>query len=140
MSEKQVLKPVSVAVGSALAGAFVFSAAANADTGVSPFSVTTLGAGYLLGAQEAEGSCGEGKCGGDKGDEAKDAAEGSCGGDKEAAEGSCGGDKEAAEGSCGGDKEAAEGSCGGDKEAAEGSCGGDKEAAEGSCGGDKETN
>ena len=114
MSEKQVVKPVAVAVGTALAGSFALSA--SADTGVSPFAITTLGAGYLLGAQEAEGSCGEGKCGGDK----EAAAEGSCGGDKEA-EGSCGGDKEA-EGSCGGDKEA-EGSCGGDKEEAEGKCG-----------------
>lgn len=88
MSEKQTLKPVAVAVGAAIAGAFAFSATANADAGVSPFSITTLGAGYLLGAQEAEGSCGEGKCGGDK--EAE--AEGSCGGDKEAAEGKCGGE------------------------------------------------
>jgi len=105
MSDKKVMKPVAVAVGTALAGAFALSATANADTGVSPFAITTLGAGYLLGAQEAEGSCGEGKCGGDKESEGKDKAEGSCGGDKEKAEGSCGGDKEKAEGSCGGDKE-----------------------------------
>jgi hypothetical protein len=142
MSEKQIAKPVAIAVGAALAGTFAVTGTASADTGVSPFALTTLSAGYLLGAAEgqcggakeeknAEGSCGEGKCGGDK------EAEGSCGGDKEA-EGSCGGDKEA-EGSCGGDKEA-EGSCGGDKEA-EGSCGGDKEAegkcGEGKCGGSK---
>jgi len=132
MSEKQVVKPVAIAVSTALAGTFAIAATADADTGVSPFAMTTLASGYLLGAQE--GSCGEGKCGGDKEAAGGDKeAEGSCGGDKEA-EGSCGGDKEA-EGSCGGDKEA-EGSCGGDKEA-EGSCGGDKEA-EGSCGGDKE--
>ena len=132
MAEKQVAKPVALAVGAALAGTFAVTGTANADTGVSPFSMTTLSAGYLLGlaegacggdkeAKEAEGSCGEGKCGGDKEGEAK-SAEGSCGGDKEA-EGSCGGDKEA-EGSCGGDKEAeakdAEGKCG------EGKCGGDK--------------
>jgi uncharacterized low-complexity protein len=116
MSDKQVVKPVAVAVGTALAGSFAISANADTDAGASPFAMTTLASGYLLGAQE-------GSCGGDK------EAEGSCGGDKEA-EGSCGGDKEA-EGSCGGDKEA-EGSCGGDKEA-EGSCGGDKEA-EGKCG------
>ncbi len=130
MAEKQVAKPVALAVGAALAGSFAVTGTANADTGVSPFQMTTLSAGYLLGgaaggdkqAKEAEGSCGEGKCGGDK------EAEGSCGGDKEA-EGSCGGDKEA-EGSCGGDKEA-EGSCGGDKEEAEGKCG------EGKCGGEK---
>ena len=112
MSEKQIIKPVAVAVSTALAGTFAIAATADADTGVSPFAMTTLASGYLLGAQE--GSCGEGKCGGDKEADTKD-GEGSCGGDKEA-EGSCGGDKEAAEGSCGGDKEAAEGSCGGDKE------------------------
>ena len=110
MSEKQVGKPVAVAVGAALAGSFA-AAQADSDSGVSPFAITTLGAGYLLGAQEAEGSCGEGKCGGDK----EAGGEGSCGGDKEG-EGSCGGDKEG-EGSCGGDKEEAEGKCG------EGKCG-----------------
>ena len=134
MAEKQVAKPVALAVGVALAGTFAVTGTAIADTGVSPFSMTTLSAGYLLGlaegagggdkeAKETEGSCGEGKCGGDKEGEANE-AEGSCGGDKEGAakeaEGSCGGDKEA-EGSCGGDKEGAakeaEGSCGGDKEA-----------------------
>ena len=134
MSEKQVLKPVTIAVSAALAGTFAIATTADADSGVSPFAMTTLASGYLLGAQE--GSCGEGKCGGDKEADAKD-GEGSCGGDKEKAEGSCGGDKEKAEGSCGGDKEKAEGSCGGDKEKAEGSCGGDKEKAEGSCGGNK---
>ena len=109
MAEKQVAKPVALAVGAALAGTFAVTGTANAETGASPFSMTTLSAGYLLGlaggdqeAKEAEGSCGEGKCGGDK--EAE--AEGSCGGDKEG-EGSCGGDKKDAEGSCG------EGSCGG---------------------------
>ncbi|MDH3266300.1 MAG: hypothetical protein OEM25_04975, partial [Gammaproteobacteria bacterium] len=100
MAEKQVAKPVALAVGAALAGTFAVTGTANADTGASPFSMTTLSAGYLLGlagddqeAKEAEGSCGEGKCGGDKESDAKD-GEGSCGGDKEA-EGSCGGDKEA---------------------------------------------
>ena len=140
MTEKQVAKPVALAVGVALAGTFAVTGTANADTGVSPFSMTTLSAGYLLGlaegacggdkeAKETEGSCGEGKCGGDKEGGATE-AEGSCGGDKEGAakeaEGSCGGDKEA-EGSCGGDKEGAA------KEDAEGKCG------EGKCGGDKES-
>jgi uncharacterized low-complexity protein len=126
MFEKQIAKPVAVAVGAALAGTFAVTGTASADTGVSPFALTTLSAGYLLGAAEgscggakeeknAEGSCGEGKCGGDKEAEGGDKdAEGSCGGDKEA-EGSCGGDKEAE----GGDKDA-EGKCG------EGKCGGDK--------------
>ena len=115
MSEKKIGKPVAVAVGAALAGSFA-AANADSDAGVSPFAITALGAGYMLGAQEAEGSCGEGKCGSDK----ESGAEGSCGGDKEG-EGSCGGDK-GAEGSCGGDKEGAEGKCG------EGKCG------EGKCG------
>jgi hypothetical protein len=125
MSKINVRKPVAIAIGAALAGSFAVTGVASADTGVSPFAMTTLSAGYMLGA-------GEGNCGGDKGE--KDKAEGSCGGDKEDkdAEGSCGGDKEDkdAEGSCGGDKDA-EGSCGGDKEDkdAEGKCG------EGKCGG-----
>ncbi|MBT8077853.1 MAG: hypothetical protein KJO31_04715 [Gammaproteobacteria bacterium] len=125
MSDKQLAKPVALAVGAALAGSFAVTGVASADTGVSPFAMTTLSTGYLLGA-------GEGSCGGDKG------GEGSCGGDK-GGEGSCGGDK-AGEGSCGGDKAGAncEGHCGGDK-AGEGSCGGDKDAegkcGEGKCGG-----
>jgi len=121
MSEKQIAKPVAIAVGAALAGSFAVTGVAVADTGASPFATTTLSAGYMLGA-------GEGSCGGDKGEE------GSCGGDK-GEEGSCGGDKgegdKDAEGSCGGDKDA-EGSCGGDKgedKGEEGKCG------EGKCGG-----
>jgi len=123
MSDIKVAKPVAIAVGAALAGSFAVTGVASADTGVSPFAMTSLSAGYMLGA-------GEGNCGGDKGEK----AEGACGGDKgEKAEGNCGGDKDA-EGSCGGDKDA-EGSCGGDKDA-EGSCGGDKKdkGAEGKCG------
>ncbi|HLU07007.1 MAG TPA: low-complexity protein [Woeseiaceae bacterium] len=113
MKTRKAVKPVALAVGAALAGSFAMSGVASADTGASPFAMTTLSAGYMLGA-------GEGACGGDKGgDKAK--TEGNCGGDKEA-EGNCGGDKEDkdAEGSCGGDKEEkdAEGKCG------EGKCGG----------------
>jgi uncharacterized low-complexity protein len=139
MIRNKIGKPVALAVGAALAGSFAVTGVANADTGLSPFAMTTLSAGYLLGA-------GEGNCGGDK---AKgDKAEGSCGGDK-GAEGNCGGDKDKdAEGNCGGDKDA-EGNCGGDKEdkdaegkdaegkCGEGKCGGDKKEkdAEGKCGG-----
>ena len=125
MSDKQVAKPVALAVGAALAGSFALTSAVSADTGANPFAMQSLTAGYMLGAGEGscggdkegkgeEGKCGEGKCGGDK------AGEGSCGGDKDA-EGKCG------EGKCGGDKDA-EGSCGGDK-GEEGKCG------EGKCGG-----
>ena len=102
MSEKQIAKSVAIAVGAALAGSFAITGVANADTGVSPFALTTLSTGYMLGA-------GEGKCGGDKGDKGE---EGSCGGDK-GEEGSCGGDKEGE-----GEDKGEEGKCG------EGKCGG----------------
>ena len=101
MSDKKVAKPVALAVGIALAGSLAAVETASADTGASPFAMTTLSVAYMLGE-------GEGSCGGDKGG---DKAEGSCGGDKDA-EGSCGGDKaegedKGAEGKCG------EGKCGG---------------------------
>ncbi len=128
MAEKKVIKPVALAVGAALAGSFAISGAVNAaDTAESPFSISSLEVGYMLGE-------GEGKCGGDKKGEGS-CGEGSCGEDKKG-EGSCG------EGSCGeaGDKKG-EGSCGegscGEKEG-EGSCGekdGEGKCGEGSCGG-----
>jgi hypothetical protein len=88
MSEKKVIKPVALAVGIALAGTFAISGTVNADSIDSPFEMSNLTVGYMLGE-------GEGSCGGDKD------AEGSCG--EKDAEGSCGekdGDKEG-EGSCG---------------------------------------
>ena len=112
---KKVTKPVALAVGAALAGTFAISGTVNADAIESPFTMSTMSTGYMLGT--GEGSCGEGSCG--EGHDKKK-GEGSCG------EGSCGGEKEG-EGSCGGEKEG-EGSCGGEKEG-EGKCG------EGSCGG-----
>ena len=118
MSDKKVVKPVALAVGAALAGSFALTGVAVGKSVDSPFEMSTLESGYMLGAtgdkkdKGGEGSCGEGSCG-----EGKDkGGEGSCG------EGSCGDDK-GGEGSCG------EGSCGGEKEDAEGKCG------EGSCGG-----
>ena len=125
MSQKKVVKPIALAVGAALAGSFAVTGMASADTVDNPFEMSSLSAGYMLGA-------GEGSCGGDK--EGKEEAEGSCG------EGSCGGDTEGgagdkdAEGSCGeAEEKEGEGSCG------EGSCGADAEPepekdAEGSCG------
>jgi uncharacterized low-complexity protein len=140
MSKKNIIKPVALAVGVALAGSFAIGSVASANTVDSPFAMSTLSAGYMM--SDAEGSCG-----GDKQaatDDAK-AVEASCGGDKEGsmdekdAEAHCGGDKES---SGEGDKDA-EAHCGGDKESsgegekdAEASCGGDK-AAEASCGGAK---
>ena len=116
MSEKQIAKPVAIAVGAALAGSFAVTGVASADTGASPFAMTTLAAGYMLGA-------GEGSCGGDKGEE------GSCGGDK-GEEGSCGGDKEGE-----GEEKGEEGSCGGDKEGEGEEKGEEGKCGEGKCGG-----
>ena len=103
MGKMNLLKPVAIAVSTALAGGL--SLTANADTG--PFAMAGLSSGYMVAsgtegaggekAAEAEGKCGEGKCG-----EAMKAkqAEGKCG------EGKCGGEKaDKAEGKCGGDKE-----------------------------------
>ena len=106
MADKKVIKPVALAVGMALAGSFAISGAVNAaDTAESPFSISNLQVGYMLGE-------GEGSCGGDKGEKE---GEGSCG--EKDGEGSCG--EKDGEGSCGEaeDKEG-EGKCG------EGSCGG----------------
>ena len=120
MADKKAIKPVALAIGAALAGTFAISGTVNAaDTAESPFKMTSLQVGYMLGE-------GEGSCGGDKEDKKGEGAcgEGSCGGsDDKKGEGACG------EGSCGGDKEdkKGEGACG------EGSSGGDKEG-EGSCG------
>ncbi len=121
MSERKIVKPVAMAVGMALAGAFAIGSVASAETVDNPFEISTLTAGYMLGE-------GEGSCGGDKKD--KD-GEGSCGGDDhdKDGEGSCGGDDQDKEGES--EEKDGEGSCGGDKEdkEGEGSCG------EGSCGG-----
>ncbi len=130
MSKKKVIKPIALAVGAALAGTFAISGTVNADSIDSPFEMSNLTVGYMLG--EGEGSCGgdkdaEGSCGEKDG-------EGSCG--EKDGEGSCGeADDKDGEGSCGeADDKEGEGSCG------EGSCGGDKaddgeKDAEGSCGG-----
>ena len=135
MSEKKIIKPVALAVGAALAGTFAISGTVNADSIDSPFEISTMSVGYMLGEgegscggdkgeKEGEGACGEGSCGGDKKGEGHDKeGEGSCG------EGSCGAADKEGEGSCG------EGSCGAADKEGEGSCGEDKkEDAEGSCG------
>jgi len=121
MADKKVIKPVALAVGAALAGSFAISGVVNAaNTAESPFSISNLEVGYMLG--ETEGRCGA--------DKDKKKAEGSCG--EKGAEGSCG--EKGAEGSCG--EKGAEGSCGesgveGDAEEKEG----EGKCGEGSCGG-----
>ncbi len=105
----KIVKPVTAAVGVAFVASLAASTTAVADD--NPFSTAELDAGYqLAGEKDKEGSCGEGKCGGDKGEE------GSCG--EKGHEGSCG--EKGHEGSCG--EKGKEGSCG--EKGKEGSCGG----------------
>jgi len=109
MIEKKNMKPLSVALGTAVTATLATVPAAQAAD--NPFGMTQLSEGYMVasegkcgGMKDKEGKCGEGKCGGEK---AKKAKEGKCG------EGKCGGDKakkeKAKEGKCG------EGKCGGSK-------------------------
>ena len=96
MSKKIISKPLTIAIGAAMAGGLT-AAAANAEITAdeNPFAMEELTGGQLFaGAHEGGGS--DDTEGGDEG-------EGSCGEDK--GEGSCGEDK--GEGSCG------EGKCGG---------------------------
>jgi len=124
MSIKRKMKPMALAISTAVCGSIIAMSSVQAET--NPFGMTDLSSGYMIACAEGkcggdmkskEGKCGEGKCGGDK----SKAKEGKCG------EGKCGGDKsKAKEGKCG------EGKCGGDKsKAKEGKCG------EGKCGGKK---
>ena len=79
MSNKSVIKPLAIALGTtfvtSLAGTTIANAAEN------PFSMTELPSGYMV-AEKAEGKCGEGM--------AKE-AEGKCGEGKMKKEGKCGG-------------------------------------------------
>ena len=96
MSDKKTMKPLCLAVGAALAASMAPVGAASADE-AGLFSLTSLANGHMVRMlnddSDSEGSCGEGRCGGDTGAEGGDTdAEGSCGGDTDA-EGSCGGEK-----------------------------------------------
>ncbi|NND65470.1 MAG: low-complexity protein [Gammaproteobacteria bacterium] len=79
MAKKTTLKPITLAVGAALASSMVSISVANATA--NPFGMTTLSSGYMSADCMCEGKCGEGKCGGDKDKEGK-CGEGKCGGDK----------------------------------------------------------
>lgn len=107
-------------VVASLGAVLLSTAALTVQAAGNPFAAQELSSGYSLAAAEksAEGSCGEGKCGGEM---SKAEGEGKCG------EGKCGGEaKGDAEGKCG------EGKCGGETKAdAEGKCG------EGKCGAEK---
>ena len=92
-------KPILAIVGSAFVATLGSTNMALADT--NPFVAVELDGGYSLATKDAEGKCGEGKCGADSAD--KD-TEGKCG------EGKCGTDTDTegkdTEGKCG------EGKCG----------------------------
>lgn len=92
MSKKSIRTPLSIALGAAVVTSLGTVGVANAETDQDLFSMEEMSSGYLIAGGHKgkdEGSCGEGKCGEDKG------GEGSCGEDKDG-EGKCG------EGKCGG--------------------------------------
>jgi uncharacterized low-complexity protein len=113
MKLKSNRKTVAALAGSAFITTLGLAGFAQAD-GQPVFLANDLDGGYLLAAKaDAEGKCGEGKCGASG--ESKDSAEGKCGEGKDA-EGKCGESKDTegknseskdAEGKCG------EGKCGG---------------------------
>ncbi|MGP0175195.1 HvfA family oxazolone/thioamide-modified RiPP metallophore [Pseudomonas sp. NCHU5208] len=85
------MKPLNTLTAT-LGAALLTSVAFTAQAASNPFAAQELSSGYSLAAGEKsqEGSCGEGKCGG----EMKADKEGSCGAEKKAgAEGKCGGEK-----------------------------------------------
>jgi uncharacterized low-complexity protein len=111
---KKLIKPFSLAVGTAIVTTLAASnAAAATDNNTNPFAITELSSGYMqmiaYGDSKAEGEekghdkkygkegkCGEGKCGDKK--EMKKNMEGKCGEKKSEKEGKCG------EGKCGSNK------------------------------------
>lgn len=76
MSEKNVIKPLAIAMGAAMVGSIAGTSVANAAE--NPFSMTELSSGYMV-ADSHEGKCGEGKCGGSKGKKEGKCGEGKCG-------------------------------------------------------------
>ncbi|MEA1050049.1 low-complexity protein [Lamprobacter modestohalophilus] len=86
---KNTMTPSAAVIGAALVGSL--SMANLAHSAENPFAAEQLDGGYLM---LAEGSCGEGKCGGKSDGEGK-CGEGKCG-NKDDGEGKCG------EGKCGG--------------------------------------
>lgn len=93
---KKSISTVRAAIGLAFISGSL-AAPVSADAAGNPFAINDLGSGYQLASKDAEGKCGEAKCGADT----KKDAEGKCGEDKSGettgkkAEGKCG------EGKCG---------------------------------------
>ena len=99
MAKSPELKALAAAIGTTFAVTCAISPIASAAG--NPFGITQFQSGYMVAGEE-------GKCGGEKATEGKD-AEGKCGGEKATegkdAEGKCGGEKateeKGAEGKCG---------------------------------------
>ena len=65
------VKPITVAVGAVMTACL--AGVAFADTEEDPFALEAAGDGYdLLAGDDAEGECGEGKCGDEGGDDGGD--------------------------------------------------------------------
>ena len=95
MSKATQKTPLVLAVSTALT--IGLSATSTVNAADNPFGLTDLSSGYMV---VAEGKCGEGTCGGDKG---KSTEGTSGGGDKDkSSEGKCGG-KSHREAKCGSD-------------------------------------
>jgi len=96
MSNTTKKTPLVLAVSTALTIGLSATSAVNAAE--NPFGLTDLSSGYMV---VAEGTCGEGACGGktDSGE-----GEGTSGGHKDdkSSEGKCGGKGDSGEGKCGG--------------------------------------
>jgi uncharacterized low-complexity protein len=100
------MKKTAMTAFSAAILASSMASVAVADT--NPFAAKVMSSGYQLAdyAKDAEGKCGEAKCGADKASKEGKCGEAKCGADKAAKEGKCG------EAKCGADKAAKEGKCG----------------------------
>ena len=80
------VKPITVAVGAVMTACL--AGVAFADTEEDPFALEAAGDGYdLLAGDDAEGECGEGKCGDEGGDDSGDEGGDDEGGDEGGDEG-----------------------------------------------------
>lgn len=62
MSSKRNMKPLALAVSTALCGSMIALSSVQAET--NPFGMADLSSGYMVaGMKGKEGKCGEGKCG-----------------------------------------------------------------------------
>lgn len=95
MSNKQTIKPITLAIGTAIITGLAAIPAVQADT--NPFAATALAGGYMVAEKAAEAECGankkttEAECGANKATQKANEAE--CGANKKATEAECGANK-----------------------------------------------